>query len=781
MSENSDVRLVVAKFSFNDTSSQNAPKNKGAEQQNQNSIEMRDYNFGTGSYNYDLNSSKGGDQSSYDAKGGSSAAAVRCSVTDQSVDMSVNINLGVKVSRHVTLVAKNLSVDLVSRKNFAKVHTPILRNINFMASPGQLIGIMGPSGSGKSTLLNALSGRLKGRNYYIKGAVAVNGFTDIDLGYLTRLVVQNDNPPPYLTIRETMEIIAGLRLTHYPKKDRDEKILEILDIMGLTHVQDTYVGGISNKSISGGEMKRLSIAIELIQNPPILFLDEPTTGLDAARSHDLLSYLSLLAHETGIIVICSIHTPRSQSFSLFDKVVLLSRGYVLGQGSPMDVVTFFNDVVTPFPDNYNPADFIIDATSLVELMHKKKVSSSVYIPEDATIAEIEKTELDLDGEEPLYEFEKSVSQNDISMKLFGLEVPSISSLEELSKAYEQSVYGENVKKAIDNHLRCVDTSNPRVLFEDYQHIDSINMKIIPNRNIFQKITRLTPIPGPIRFFREFKYLARRFVLNTWRDPQVTIGMLLVNSFLGIILGLFFNLPKGGATDAETYQNARNIVGFIFFMATGISFFSIKGLLTTVDERFVMNRETFSKMYTPLSYYITRTITDFPLQHLQSFIYVTIVYFMSTLYNKDYDTSLANQFGLWTLNSQIYVFLTYSFSYILASFSTDPSLMMRIFPVFNVIFFLFAGFMITFNQVPVWIRWFGWISTLRYGFTGMVLSVMIPGEKFGNVTTDLFLGAFDIWTTNMWVNAGVILGLSFGFRIIAYFLFAFTLRNFRIAS
>ncbi|KAH7647727.1 ABC transporter [Cryptosporidium bovis] len=781
MSENNDVRLVVAKFSFNDTNNQSISKKKSSEYQNQHSIEMRDHNLGTSSYNYDLNSSRGGDQSSYDAKGGSSAAAVRCSVTDQSVDMSVNINLGVKVSRQVTLVAKNLSVELVTRKNFTKVHTPILKNVNFMASPGQLIGIMGPSGSGKSTLLNALSGRLKGRNYYIRGAVAINGFTDIDLGYLTRLVVQNDNPPPYLTIREAMEIVAGLRLTHYSEKDREEKIQEILDIMGLTHVQDTYIGGISNKSISGGEMKRLSIAIELIQNPPILFLDEPTTGLDAARSHDLLSYLSLLAHETGIIVICSIHTPRSQSFSLFDKVLLLSRGYVLGQGSPMDVVTFFNDVVTPFPDNYNPADFIIDATSLIELMHKRNVSLSVYIPENATIGEIEKSERDLDGEEPLYEFEKSISRDDISMKLFGLEVPSINSLEELSKTYEQSVYGESVKKAIDNHLRCVDTSNPKVLFEDYQHIDSANMKIIPNRNIFQKIARLTPIPGPVRFFREFKYLAKRFVLNTWRDPQVTIGTLFVNSLLGLILGLFFNLPKGGANDIETYQNARNIVGFIFFMATGISFFSIKGLLTTVDERFVMNRETFSKMYTPFSYYVARTITDLPLQHLQSFIYSTIVYFMSTLYNKDYNTSLADQFGIWTLNSQVYVFLTYSFSYILASFSTDPSIMMRIFPIFNVIFFLFAGFMVTFNQIPIWVRWLGWISTLRYGFTGMVLSVLIPGEKFANVTTDYFLSTFDVWTTNMWVNVGVILGLSFGFRIIAYFLFAFILRNFRIAS
>ncbi|KAJ1607571.1 putative ABC transporter protein [Cryptosporidium canis] len=774
MSSNSDVNLVVAKFSFDDPKS---IKKKS-------SVEMRDSSLGAVGSNLELNSNRGGgDQSSYDAKGGSSAAAVRCSVTDHSMDMSININLGMNVSKQVTLVAKNLSVELTKRdKFFRKKTTTILKNVNFMASPGQLIGIMGPSGSGKSTLLNTLSGRLKGKEYNIKGCVAVNGFTDIDLGYLTRMVVQEDYLLPYLTIRETMDIVAGLRLPHYSKKDREEKVIEILDIMGLRHVQDTYVGGISKKGISGGEMKRLSVALELIQNPPILFLDEPTTGLDAARAHDLLSYLSSLAHTTGIIIICSIHTPRSQTFALFDKIVLLSKGFVLGQGSPMDIVTFFNDVVTPFPDNYNPADFIIDATSLVELVHKKVISASIYVPKDATIKEIEIAEHNLDGEEPLYEFEKSVSRDDISMKLFGLEIPSIDSLDEFHRIYEQSVYGENVRKAIDNHLRCVDTSNPQALFENYGSIDSANMKILPTQTVCQKIARLSPIPGPIRFCREVKYLTRRVLLNTWRDPNVTIGLLLVNTIMAIIMGgVFFSLPRAGANDNDTAQNARNILGLIFFVATSISFFSIKGLVVTVDERFVMNKETFSKMYTPLSYYISRMIADFPVQHIQTLVYSTIVYFMTGAYDKDFKTSLANQFGLWTAATQAGVFLAYSFSYVLSSFSTSRSTVFQIFPMFNLVFALLAGYFVTFDQIPIWIRWIGWISTVRYVYTGMILSVFIPGEKFSKVTTDYFLDQFNIWTTNIWMNVLVAISLGFAFRIVGYFFTAFALRNYKIAS
>ncbi|KAF7456908.1 ABC-2 type transporter family protein [Cryptosporidium felis] len=745
---------------------------------------MKDTSLTGGANNLDLSSSRGGgDQSSYDAKGGSSAAAVRCSVTDHSMDMSININLGINVSKQVTLVAKNLTVELTKRdKFFRKKIVPILKSVNFMASPGQLIGIMGPSGSGKSTLLNALSGRLKGREYNIKGSVAINGFTDIDLGYLTRLVVQNDYLLPYLTIKETMDIVAGLRLPHYSKKDREEKILEILDIMGLRHVQDTFVGGISKKGISGGEMKRLSIALELIQNPPILFLDEPTTGLDAARSHDLLSYLASLAHTTGVIVICSIHTPRSQTFAMFDKILLLSHGFVLGQGSPMDVVTFFNDVVTPFPDNYNPADFIIDATSLVELVHKKVISASIYVPKDATIKEIEIAEKNLDGEEPLYEFEKSVSRDDISMKLFGLEIPTIESLDEFHKIYEQSVYGENVRKGIDNHLRCVDTSNPQALFENYGNIDSANMKILPTQTIFQKMARLSPIPGPIRFTREIKYLTKRVLLNTWRDPNVTVGLLLVNTLMAILMGgVFFSLPRAGTSDFDTVQNARNIAGLIFFVATGLSFFSIKGLLITVDERFVMNRETYSKMYTPISYYFSRMIADFPFQHIQALVYTTIIYFMAGLYDKDFTTSLADQFGLWTISTQAGVFLFYSFSYVLASFCTNHGTVMQVFPVINIIFALLAGYFVTFDQVPIWIRWLGWVSTIKYSYTGMILSVFIPGEKFSKVTTDYFVDQFNVWTSSIWLNILVTFCLGLGFRILGYFLTAFALRNHRISG
>ncbi|EEA08416.1 ABC-2 type transporter family protein [Cryptosporidium muris RN66] len=783
------VPLPLANFRFETTEQRRQRNSVENEPQHSNIMKsLSIYDYGvvpTNISNYiELNSSRGGDQISSlnGAKGGSSAAAIRRSITDESLEIPIHISGGLQISKRITLITKDLSVYTTYKEGLCsgKKKMNILKSVNFIATPGQFIGIMGISGSGKSTLLNALSGRLKASNFIVTGSILVNGYSDIDLSYLTRLVLQKDFMLPYLTVRETMDIAAGLRLPHHSKKERNEKIEEILDILGLLDIQSTLVGGISSKGLSGGEIKRLSIAIELLQGPPVLFLDEPTTGLDAARAYDLMDYLANLAHSTGMIIICSIHTPRSQAFSLFDKVLVLSKGLVVGQGSPMDVLTFYNDVLTIFPKNYNPADFIIDAISLVELAHKQKGAEEKLNCEiiDNKIRIVDNKV----NEEPLYEFEKLSSINETSNILFGLRAPKIYSLEDLNEIYEHSIYGENVTRSIEHYLRYTDTNHPKDLFETLSNIDSANMRPLPNRNIFLRILYLSPIPSPIQFFREVSLLTKRASLNNWRNPKTTIGLLFVNTILGIIMGgIFFALPKENDKDSLIMQNARNIVGFIFFFAVGITFTAIKGLVNVVTERFVMNRETFSQMYTPLSYFISIMISDFPLQHLQAFIYCTIVYFMAGVYNSDYSISVGQQFGLWTLITQVGTFSAYSFGYILSSIASNPSTVFNIFPMANVIFFLLAGYFLNLNQIPVWINWFGWLSTCRYLFTGMFLSIFIPGQSFVSVTTDFFINQYALWTESYWKNLGTVFGLGIAMRILAYIFFAFLLRNKQLAS
>lgn len=156
---------------------------------------------------------------------------------------------------------------------------------------------MGPSGSGKTTLLTALSGRVpRSKSMKLQGRVMVNGVplsqSTIPIGY----VPQNDMFYSQMTVLETLTITAALRLPKSATEDeREAAIEEALTTLDLRAVADTIVGDKKTRGISGGEKKRLSIACELLSKPNLLFLDEPTTGLDAFQSLQVCCILKLVS------------------------------------------------------------------------------------------------------------------------------------------------------------------------------------------------------------------------------------------------------------------------------------------------------------------------------------------------------------------------------------------------------------------------------------------------------------------------------------------------------
>jgi len=249
----------------------------------------------------------------------------------------------------------------------------ILRPQSGQALPGDIIALMGPSGSGKTSLLNALAGRLpKSKGASFEGRVTVNGVSKTQLpchfADVSAYVEQEDCLFALSTVAETMDFAARLRLpAKSPVAERAEKVNEVLRQLGLAHVKDTNVGGTSFngtlRGLSGGERKRLSIAIELIHSPRMLFLDEPTTGLDSYQALNVMQKLRSLANE-GRTVLVSIHQPRSSIFSLFTGIYLLSQGSPVYAGSPEQAIDYFANLGHQLPPKFNPADFMIDLVSV---------------------------------------------------------------------------------------------------------------------------------------------------------------------------------------------------------------------------------------------------------------------------------------------------------------------------------------------------------------------------------------------------------------------------------
>ncbi|KAL9367859.1 hypothetical protein Peur_039058 [Populus x canadensis] len=259
-------------------------------------------------------------------------------------------------ARSMYLVWEDLTVVL---PNFGSGPTRrLLKGLNGYAEPGKIMAIMGPSGSGKSTLLDALAGRLSG-NVLMTGNVLLNGKKRrLDYGG-GAYVTQENTLLGTLTVRETLTYSAHLRLPSSMAKAEIDDIVEgtIME-MGLQECSDWLIGNWHLRGISGGEKKRLSIALETLIRPQLLFLDEPTSGLDSAAAFFVIQTLRNIAHD-GRTVISSVHQPSSEVFTLFDDLFLLSAGEAVYFGEAKMAVEFFAEAGFPCPSRRNPSDHFL--------------------------------------------------------------------------------------------------------------------------------------------------------------------------------------------------------------------------------------------------------------------------------------------------------------------------------------------------------------------------------------------------------------------------------------
>lgn len=226
-----------------------------------------------------------------------------------------------------------------------------LRNVLIAEGPGKLIGIMGASGAGKTTLLNVLAGLEKPS----KGSIVINGF-DIHLqkekvqgviGYVS----QDDLLIEELTVYQNLYYNAKLCFATYSEQELHDRVMEVLESLGLDQRKDLKVGSYLDKTISGGQRKRLNIALELIREPAVLFLDEPTSGLSSRDSENVIDLLKELSLK-GKLIFVVIHQPSSDIYKMFDKMVIMDTGgFPAYYGPPVAAITYFKKATHQIDSN----------------------------------------------------------------------------------------------------------------------------------------------------------------------------------------------------------------------------------------------------------------------------------------------------------------------------------------------------------------------------------------------------------------------------------------------
>ncbi|TKR65344.1 hypothetical protein L596_025759 [Steinernema carpocapsae] len=238
----------------------------------------------------------------------------------------------------------------------------ILKDVFGVAEPGEILAFMGASGAGKTTLLNVLTMRNLSE-LDVNGTIRVNGrpISRNRLRQMSAYCQQDEMFVPTLTVKEHLSFMAALKMgKSHSRKEQQRRVQGALNELELEKCRDTIIGNpLYEKSLSGGERKRLSFASEILTSPPILFCDEPTSGLDSFMAQQVVRILKKLAQRKRMTILFTIHQPASQVFELFDKLFLMAEGRVVFTGTTLGAEDMFAQWGYPLPMNFNPGDHYI--------------------------------------------------------------------------------------------------------------------------------------------------------------------------------------------------------------------------------------------------------------------------------------------------------------------------------------------------------------------------------------------------------------------------------------
>ncbi|XP_014291102.1 ATP-binding cassette subfamily G member 4 isoform X2 [Halyomorpha halys] len=564
----------------------------------------------------------------------------------------------------------------------------ILKGVNGRLKSGELTAIMGPSGAGKSTLLNILTGY---KTSGMEGSITINGH-ERDLSQFAKLsayIMQDNQLHGNLSVEEAMNVATALKLgTQISKQEKQKVIQEILETLGLQEHVKTMTS-----NLSGGQKKRLSIALELVNNPPIMFFDEPTSGLDSSSCFQCISLLKCLARG-GRTIICTIHQPSARLFEMFDHLYTLADGQCIYQGSTQQLVPFMATLGLVCPSYHNPASFIIEVScgeygdyvrKLVAAIQNGKcdIQAGKPFPQSAQLnnADVDKkinNTQSLPGETNHGNNLLSYTQNDIAK-----EIPTTA--------------GDGIVIPIE--MTTCETDKPGVtstLLEDS----------LPTSQKRYGTSELN----------QFWIVLKRTLLFSRRDWTLMYLRLFAHILVGFLIGaLYYDIGNDGA---KVLSN----LGFLFFNMLFLMYTSMTiTILSFPLEMPVLIKENFNRWYSLRSYYMAITVSDIPFQAIFCVIYVSIVYYLTS------QPPELSRFTMFLSACLLISFVAQSVGLVVgAAMNVQNGVFLA--PVMSVPFLLFSGFFVSFDAIPIYLRWITYLSYIRYGFEGTTLATYAFGRE-----------------------------------------------------
>ncbi|KAH8317738.1 hypothetical protein KR074_008484 [Drosophila pseudoananassae] len=569
----------------------------------------------------------------------------------------------------------------------------ILHGLNGSFRSGELTAIMGPSGAGKSTLLNVMSGFCATG---VSGDIKVNGKemspSSERFRQLLCYIHQDDLLRPQLMVGEIMLMAAHLKLGFkVTKAYKIDLIKHILSLLGLDHRYNVYTA-----KLSGGQKKRLAIALELISNPPVLYLDEPTTGLDSSSCSSCVALLKKLASQ-GHTIVCTIHQPSALIFEMFDKLYTVVDGYCMYQGPVRELVPFLADQQLVCPSYHNPADYLLevavgehqrDLNELIRAANKKyyeDVDRYRYMS-SADMSRLVATIKDnIAG--------KTLSKSD-------QDLPTVALAQFSSFDYVKPAAQELALEEIKALSGTTDISGQDRFEKKHQQPIANVDELAKQPNAIQSAS----------FIMQYLLLMKRILVCAKRNYFLLLARIVSHIFIGVIFGyLYMNVGNSATSVLGNYVYLYGST--LLLVYTG----KMAVVMTFPLEIDMLTREHFNRWYKLGPYFLSLISFEIPFQSFCTALYIVISVHLT-------GNDLVDSF-------RIYYFMLLG---ILASLSAQAwgffvgatlptKLAVFLGPILAVMFSVF-GFCTRYIDITPIFRWMWHLSYFRAGFHGALNAI-----------------------------------------------------------
>ncbi|KAL7557298.1 hypothetical protein ACA910_016258 [Epithemia clementina (nom. ined.)] len=604
----------------------------------------------------------------------------------------------------------------------------ILNEVSGYAAPGEILACMGPSGAGKTSLMNVLSGR----SSYQGGVISINGEPTTAKSMkrlMTKVayVKQADIFFGHLTVRDQFTYTALLRMPASTSTlEKHQEVDKLVRLLRLSKVADSPI-----MMVSGGERKRVNIGTELLTDPDVLLLDEPTSGLDSTTAVSLIELLQSYARQQGKTVITSIHQPSSAVFRSFDRLIMLSDGYVVYFGTPIDSLPYLRQLDLACPDGYNAADHWMD---LLVVDHSPAEDHENGEEESAANAD--------EGES---------NQRNLRAEFHGSKYADSATNVKLQKAWD----GEVIAKQLDQAL--VETAPDDNKSLDISAHNSAVEGRISNTNKYNST-----------WFAQYRVLTHRALKNS-RSAILTPLNVIKSLGLGLATGMIFWQSD------YTEQNVEDIRSYFFFTMT---FWVFDAMFTALaafpEERVVIMKERSSGSYHLSAYFLAKTSSDMPVRILLPLLYMIVSYWMAGIENSF--VTFIGSIGC----SLLSVIAGEAIGLWVGASIDDFQQAITAMTVGALFLMLLGGFFA--ENPPAWIDWAKFLSPFKYSFDSALQVIFdkdVPCDGSGaledlcnNGSDTGFASVEELWDFlgiqgTLGFNVGMLLVLCFVPRFFAY--------------